>query len=124
MFQTVRFIQMMSLTFGLFTQVSGLGPLGPLVSLLCLPTQYGYTLRRGSSTFFFVVPPYSIWVYSKTRQFYFFLCCASLLNRSQLLKERICFLGQILFLKIGPHSTREANRISFRLMENIKLGGQ
>ena len=31
MFQTVRFIQMMSLTFGLFTQVSGLGPLGPLV---------------------------------------------------------------------------------------------
>ena len=32
MFQTVRFIQMMSLTFGLFTQVSGSGPLGPLVS--------------------------------------------------------------------------------------------
>ena len=32
-FQTVRFIQMMSLTFGLFTQVSGLGPLGPLVKL-------------------------------------------------------------------------------------------
>ena len=31
MFQTVRFIQMMSLTFGLFTQVSGSGPLGPLV---------------------------------------------------------------------------------------------
>ena len=31
MFQTVRFIQIMSLTFGLFTQVSGLGPLGPLV---------------------------------------------------------------------------------------------
>ena len=31
-FQTVRFIQMMSLTFGLFTQVSGSGPLGPLVS--------------------------------------------------------------------------------------------
>ena len=30
-FQTVKFIQMMSLTFGLFTQVSGLGPLGPLV---------------------------------------------------------------------------------------------
>ena len=30
-FQTVRFIQMMSLTFGLFTQVSGSGPLGPLV---------------------------------------------------------------------------------------------
>ena len=29
--QTVRFIQMMSLTFGLFTQVSGSGPLGPLV---------------------------------------------------------------------------------------------
>ena len=32
MFQTVRFIQMMSLTFGLFTQVSDSGPLGPLVS--------------------------------------------------------------------------------------------
>ena len=32
-FQTVKFIQMMSLTFGLFTQVSGSGPLGPLVSL-------------------------------------------------------------------------------------------
>ena len=31
-FQTVKFIQMMSLTFGLFTQVSGSGPLGPLVS--------------------------------------------------------------------------------------------
>ena len=30
-FQTVRFIQMMSLTFGLFTQVSGSGFLGPLV---------------------------------------------------------------------------------------------
>ena len=30
-FQTVKFIQMMSLTFGLFTQVSGSGPLGPLV---------------------------------------------------------------------------------------------
>ena len=33
-FQTVRLIQMMSLTFGLFTQVSGSGPLGPLVRLL------------------------------------------------------------------------------------------
>ena len=33
-FQTVRFIQMMSLTFGLFTQVSGSGPLGPLVYLV------------------------------------------------------------------------------------------
>ena len=32
MFQTVMFIQMMSLTFGPFTQVSGSGPLGPLVS--------------------------------------------------------------------------------------------
>ena len=30
-FQTVKFIQMMSLAFGLFTQVSGSGPLGPLV---------------------------------------------------------------------------------------------
>ena len=30
-FQIVRFIQMMSLTFGLFTQVSGSGPLGTLV---------------------------------------------------------------------------------------------
>ena len=35
-FQTVKFIQMMSLTFGLFTQVSGSGPLGPLVSLKSL----------------------------------------------------------------------------------------
>ena len=35
-FQTVKFIQMMSLTFGLFTQVSGSGPLGPLVSFLLL----------------------------------------------------------------------------------------
>ena len=34
-FQTVRFIQMMSLTFGLFNQVSGLGPLGPLVIMYC-----------------------------------------------------------------------------------------
>ena len=33
-FQRVKFIQMMSLTFGLFTQVSGSGPLGPLVILL------------------------------------------------------------------------------------------
>ena len=33
-FQTVKFIQMMSLTFGLFTQVSGSGPLGPLVSFI------------------------------------------------------------------------------------------
>ena len=33
-FQTVKFIQMMSLTFGLFTQVSGSGPLGPLVTLI------------------------------------------------------------------------------------------
>ena len=37
MFQTVRFIQMMSLTFGLFTQVSGSGPLGPLVSFKSRP---------------------------------------------------------------------------------------
>ena len=36
-FQTVRFIQMMSLTFGLFTQVSGSGPLGPLVFSLESP---------------------------------------------------------------------------------------
>ena len=37
MFQTVRFIQMMSLTFGLFTQMSGSGPLGPLVfAYICL----------------------------------------------------------------------------------------
>ena len=34
MFQTVRFIQMMSLTFGLFTRVSDSGPLGPLVVLM------------------------------------------------------------------------------------------
>ena len=36
MFQTVRFIQTMSLTFGLFTQVSGSGPLGPLVQMMSL----------------------------------------------------------------------------------------
>ena len=36
MFQTVRFIEMMSLTFGLFTQVSGSGPLGPLVQMISL----------------------------------------------------------------------------------------
>ena len=35
-FQTVKFIQMMSLTFGLFTQVSGSGPLGPLVFFIYL----------------------------------------------------------------------------------------
>ena len=35
-FQTVKFIQMMSLTFGLFTQVSGSGPLGPLVFIIFL----------------------------------------------------------------------------------------
>ena len=35
-FQTVRFIQNMSFTFGLFTQVSSSGPLGPLVWLLNL----------------------------------------------------------------------------------------
>ena len=34
MFQTVRFIQMMSLTFGLFTQVSDSGPLGPFVQVM------------------------------------------------------------------------------------------
>ena len=33
-FQTVKFIQMMSLTFGMFTQVSGSGPLGPLVYVI------------------------------------------------------------------------------------------
>ena len=33
-FQTVKFIQMVSFTFGLFTQVSGSGTLGPLVFLL------------------------------------------------------------------------------------------
>ena len=35
-FQTVRFIQMMSLAFGLFTQVSGSGPLGPLVAFILI----------------------------------------------------------------------------------------
>ena len=33
-FQAVKFVQMMTLTFGLFTQVSGLGPLGPLDPLV------------------------------------------------------------------------------------------
>ena len=46
-FQTVRFIQMMSLTFGLFTQVSGSGPLGPLV----------WTLRRKPNITGATVPP-------------------------------------------------------------------
>ena len=32
---------MMSLTFGLFTQVSGSGPLGPLVSTMCRLVQSG-----------------------------------------------------------------------------------
>ena len=47
-FQTVKFIQMMSLTFGLFTQVSGSGPLGPLVSLCKMignTEVYSYTLN-------------------------------------------------------------------------------
>ena len=35
-FQTIRFVQMMSLTFGLFTQVSDSGSHGPLVSFLPL----------------------------------------------------------------------------------------
>ena len=34
-FETVKFIQMMSLTFSLFTQVNGSGPLGPFVLLDC-----------------------------------------------------------------------------------------
>ena len=42
MFQTVRFIQMMSLTFGLFTQVSGSGPLGPLVGSTVRINYYDY----------------------------------------------------------------------------------
>ena len=35
---------MMSLTFGLFTQVSGSGPLGPLVNLSCMvdSTRFGW----------------------------------------------------------------------------------
>ena len=41
-FQTVKFIQMMSLTFGLFTQVSDSGPLGPLVDFnICDTVQEG-----------------------------------------------------------------------------------
>ena len=49
-FQTVKFIQMMSLTFGLFTQVSGSGPLGPLVFCLkfILKIQRS-TLKTGSA---------------------------------------------------------------------------
>ena len=39
-FQTVKFIQMMSLTFGLFTQVSGSGPLGPLVIITPFVPKY------------------------------------------------------------------------------------
>ena len=45
-FQTVKFIQMMSLTFGLFTQVSGSGPLGPLVRIFTVP-QNGYAVSKG-----------------------------------------------------------------------------
>ena len=48
-FQTVRFIQMMSLTFGLFTQVSGSGPLGPLVSVTCHLSQ-GLTLLHSEQS--------------------------------------------------------------------------
>ena len=51
---------MMSLTFGLFTQVSGSGPLGPLVSMLtviimhvpynsCLEQLLGISKTRGLS---------------------------------------------------------------------------
>ena len=48
-FQTVKFIQMMSLTFGLFTQVSGSGPLGPLVIILLL--LYYYRHAKGIAAF-------------------------------------------------------------------------
>ena len=44
-FETVKFIQMMSLTFGMFTQVSGSGPLGPLVCLLDFYENYTHLFR-------------------------------------------------------------------------------
>ena len=37
---------MMSLTFGLFTQVSGLGPLGPLVLYLKVRTEFMKNSRK------------------------------------------------------------------------------
>ena len=40
---------MMSLTFGLFNQVSGLGPLGPLVLLLKVPASFEYGVSNSSS---------------------------------------------------------------------------
>ena len=56
---------MMSLTFGLFTQVSGLGPLGPLVyflasqldfflnlhSKISFPTPFSETVQRDNTNF-------------------------------------------------------------------------
>ena len=68
---------MMSLTFGLFTQVSGSGPLGPLVYLYfsgalncmaCCVNVNGYTLR-GSKSIVLII--------------------ASLVSGGHLLKERI-----------------------------------
>ena len=51
---------MMSLTFGLFTQVSGLGPLGPLVGIavewkipILKPKKYGISLGEGTLVFSF-----------------------------------------------------------------------
>ena len=38
---------MMSLTFGLFTQVSGSGPLGPLVSIRHVRTDYSAPVEKG-----------------------------------------------------------------------------
>ena len=52
-FQTVRFIQVMSLTFGLFTQVSGSGPLGPLVGFKV----NGYTFRGSKFCHFYFYFP-------------------------------------------------------------------
>ena len=36
------------LTFGLYTQVSDSGPLGPLVGVMCCKTHLSHSLRKGN----------------------------------------------------------------------------
>ena len=82
-FQTVRFIQMMSLTFGLFTQVSGSGPLGPLVfsdfdnfcslfesinRLSCLSVCLSFCLSTIPNDFSSETPGCCIWNRSRSTQ--------------------------------------------------------
>ena len=46
-------VQMMSLTFGLFTQVSGSGPLGPLVYVMVKALSVSYPVH--GQVFFFIL---------------------------------------------------------------------